>query len=214
MRGTAGSGAETGSRRRSSTMYPPVRDRVRETFSVWSDFDFDPDFRSPIIVNIHSYNYSVDSHCILYVVACFAYLIVNLMMHHCFSFSPLDVAGSNSIWCSANLDHLWIRLPSQFIGAKGYQGRGGQTRVRHAWSCPNLSKLVQTCPDLSEHFQSCRNLRDCVDTMVRKSRAYSENRITDPYYLSPHTSSLSFMPMALRSSRANTPSGRDSSPFR
>jgi len=48
-------------------------------------------------------------------------------------------------------------------------------------------------------------LSDCVDYMVRSTRAFSENRLVDPYYSSPACSSLSFMPMALRSSRGTTP---------
>jgi len=49
------------------------------------------------------------------------------------------------------------------------------------------------------------HLSDAVDYLVRSTRAYSENRLADPYYSSPACSSLSFMPMALRDSRANTP---------
>jgi len=48
-------------------------------------------------------------------------------------------------------------------------------------------------------------LTDCVDYMVRSTRAFSENRLADPYYSSDACSGLSFMPMALRASRANTP---------
>lgn len=62
---------------------------------------------------------------------------------------------------------------------------------------------------LSKH----EDLKDCVDYMVRSSRAFSENRMLDPYYTSSACSGLSFMPMALRSSRANSPY-RSSSPIR
>merc|ERR1711899_480403 len=48
-------------------------------------------------------------------------------------------------------------------------------------------------------------LTDAVDHMIRSTRAYSENRLADPYYSSDACSGLSFMPMALRDSRANTP---------
>lgn len=48
-------------------------------------------------------------------------------------------------------------------------------------------------------------LTDCVDYMVKSTRAFSENRLADPYYSSEACSGLSFMPMALRASRANTP---------
>jgi len=48
-------------------------------------------------------------------------------------------------------------------------------------------------------------LTDSVDQMIRTTRAYSENRLADPYYSSDACSGLSFMPMALRASRANTP---------
>jgi len=48
-------------------------------------------------------------------------------------------------------------------------------------------------------------LTDAVDHMIRSTRAYSENRLSDPYYSSDACSGLSFMPMALRASRANTP---------
>ena len=50
-----------------------------------------------------------------------------------------------------------------------------------------------------------RKLTDAVDHMIRSTRAYSENRLADPYYSSDACSGLSFMPMALRDSRANTP---------
>jgi len=53
----------------------------------------------------------------------------------------------------------------------------------------------------SKHEKLC----DSVDYMIRSSRAFSENRVADPYYTSLPTSSLSFMPMALRASRSNTP---------
>jgi len=56
-------------------------------------------------------------------------------------------------------------------------------------------------------------LCDSVDYMIRSSRAFSENRVADPYYTSLPTSSLSFMPMALRASRSNTPA-REASQFR
>jgi len=48
-------------------------------------------------------------------------------------------------------------------------------------------------------------LTDSVDYMVKSSRAFSENRLADPYYSTPVSASLSFMPMALRASRSNTP---------
>jgi len=60
-----------------------------------------------------------------------------------------------------------------------------------------------------EHEKLC----DSVDYMIRSSRAFSENRVADPYYTSLPTSSLSFMPMALRASRSNTPA-REASQFR
>lgn len=56
-------------------------------------------------------------------------------------------------------------------------------------------------------------LSECVDYMVRSSRAFSENRLSDPYYSSMSCSGLSFMPMALRVSRSITPV-RESSPLR
>ena len=58
-----------------------------------------------------------------------------------------------------------------------------------------------------------RKLSECVDYMVRSSRAFSENRLSDPYYSSMSCSGLSFMPMALRVSRSITPV-RESSPLR
>ena len=51
----------------------------------------------------------------------------------------------------------------------------------------------------------CRKLSDCVDYMVRSSRAFSESRLYDPYYSSPAVSSLSFMPSALMASREASP---------
>jgi len=48
-------------------------------------------------------------------------------------------------------------------------------------------------------------LTDAVDYMVRSSRAFSENRLADPYYTTGVSSSSVFMPMALRESRSNTP---------
>ena len=59
----------------------------------------------------------------------------------------------------------------------------------------------------------CRKLSDSVDYMVRRTRAMSENRFADPYYQSLSCSGLSFMPMALRASRANTPI-REPTPLR
>jgi len=56
--------------------------------------------------------------------------------------------------------------------------------------------------DISDRHEK---LTDAVDHMIRSTRAYSENRLADPYYSSDACSGLSFMPMALRDSRANTP---------
>jgi len=58
--------------------------------------------------------------------------------------------------------------------------------------------------------QKHENLSDCVDYMVRSTRAFSENRALDPYYTSPATASLSFMPMALRAARTPSPFSEDS----
>jgi len=60
--------------------------------------------------------------------------------------------------------------------------------------------------------QKHENLSDCVDYMVRSTRAFSENRALDPYYTSPATASLSFMPMALRAARTPSPF-REESPY-
>lgn len=46
-------------------------------------------------------------------------------------------------------------------------------------------------------------LTDSVDYMVKSSRAFSENRLADPYYSAP--ASRQYEPMALRASRSNTP---------
>jgi len=56
-----------------------------------------------------------------------------------------------------------------------------------------------------ERDYSSKTLTDSVDYMVKSSRAFSENRLADPYYSTPVSASLSFMPMALRASRSNTP---------
>lgn len=56
-----------------------------------------------------------------------------------------------------------------------------------------------------ERDYNSKTLTDSVDYMVRSSRAFSENRLADPYYSAPVSASLSFMPMALRASRSNTP---------
>jgi len=53
-------------------------------------------------------------------------------------------------------------------------------------------------------------LTDCTDYLVRSSRAFSENRLSDPYYCNPK--SLSFMPMALRVARSPSPY-REESPY-
>lgn len=52
-------------------------------------------------------------------------------------------------------------------------------------------------------------LTDCTDYLVRSSRAFSENRLSDPYYA---PKSLSFMPMALRVARSPSPY-REESPY-
>jgi len=48
-------------------------------------------------------------------------------------------------------------------------------------------------------------LTDSVDYMVKSSRAFSENRLADPYYSAPVSTSRQYEPMALRASRSNTP---------
>lgn len=48
-----------------------------------------------------------------------------------------------------------------------------------------------------------RKLTDSTDYLIRRSRAFSENRLSDPYYCNPK--SLSFMPMALRVARSPSP---------
>lgn len=66
-----------------------------------------------------------------------------------------------------------------------------------------------------ESLTKHENLSDCVDYMVRSSRAFSENRIYDPYYTSPAASSLSFLPSALRLNRERSISPiRATTPFR
>jgi len=75
-------------------------------------------------------------------------------------------------------------------------------------SSKHESKIETTEVQKTERVQPLWNkgkLCDSVDYMIRSSRAFSENRVADPYYTSLPTSSLSFMPMALRASRSNTP---------
>jgi hypothetical protein len=54
-----------------------------------------------------------------------------------------------------------------------------------------------------ERDYSSKTLTDSVDYMVKSSRAFSENRLADPYYSAP--ASRQYEPMALRASRSNTP---------
>jgi len=56
-----------------------------------------------------------------------------------------------------------------------------------------------------ERDYSSKTLTDSVDYMVRSSRAFSENRLADPYYSAPVSTSRQYEPMALRASRSNTP---------
>lgn len=61
-----------------------------------------------------------------------------------------------------------------------------------------------------ERDYSSKTLTDSVDYMVRSSRAFSENRLADPYYSAntysaPVSASRQYEPMALRASRSNTP---------
>merc|ERR1712083_91972 len=56
-----------------------------------------------------------------------------------------------------------------------------------------------------ERDYNSKTLTDSVDYMVRSSRAFSENRLADPYYSAPVSASRLYEPMALRASRSNTP---------
>merc|ERR1719266_2103796 len=63
------------------------------------------------------------------------------------------------------------------------------------------------------------NLSECADYMVQTSRAMSESRTLDPYYLRSNAETRSFLPSALaeahRMSRESTPVHyRDGSPVR
>jgi len=55
-------------------------------------------------------------------------------------------------------------------------------------------------------------LTECADYLVRSSRAFSENRLSDPYYCNTAPKSLSFTPMALRVARSPSPY-REGSPY-
>jgi len=56
-----------------------------------------------------------------------------------------------------------------------------------------------------ERDYNSKTLTDSVDYMVKSSRAFSENRLADPYYSAPVSTSRQYEPMALRASRSNTP---------
>jgi len=80
--------------------------------------------------------------------------------------------------------------------------------VQRDFSDRHESSYKKTEVQTTERVQPLWNkgkLTDAVDSMIRSTRAYSENRLSDPYYSSDACSGLSFMPMALRASRANTP---------
>jgi hypothetical protein len=71
-----------------------------------------------------------------------------------------------------------------------------------------------SCETEAEKQCSSRHekLTDCTDYLVRSSRAFSENRLSDPYYCNTAPKSLSFMPMALRVARSPSPY-REESPY-
>merc|ERR1711997_416100 len=80
--------------------------------------------------------------------------------------------------------------------------------VQRDFSDRHESSLKTTEVQTTERVKPLWNkgkLTDAVESMIRSTRAYSENRLSDPYYSSDACSGLSFMPMALRASRANTP---------